>query len=251
MRYAVLSDIHSNLEALTVVLDALASERIDRLLCLGDTVGYGANPSACLERLEASGAVVIGGNHDLACVGKVDVGWFNEAARAAVLWTRDRLSFTDLDRLRQLSLTAVEGPCTLVHGTLRHPERFDYLVEAGQAVDTLTACRTLLCLVGHTHLPCFIEYDRTSKRLARILTAPAELAEVPFVDDPETKRYLLNPGSVGQPRDGDPRASFAVIDTAVQQASVRRLPYDVAAAQQKIRQAGLPEFLADRLAYGR
>jgi diadenosine tetraphosphatase ApaH/serine/threonine PP2A family protein phosphatase len=251
MRYAVLSDIHSNLEALTAVLDAVASERVDRILCLGDAVGYGADPSACLERLEAAGAVMIGGNHDLACVGKMDLGWFNDAAREAVLWTRDRLSFADLDRLRRLPLTAMEGPCTLVHGTLRHPERFEYLVEAGQAVDTLAACRTLFCLIGHTHLPCFVEYDRASRRLVRILAAQPELAGIAFVDEPDARRYLLNPGSVGQPRDGDPRASFAVIDTAERRAAIRRLPYDLAAAQRKIRQAGLPEFLADRLAYGR
>ena len=251
MRYAVLSDVHSNLEALTAVLDALAPERIDRYLCLGDVVGYGADPGPCLARLEACGAVIVGGNHDLACVGKFDIRWFNETARAAVLWTRDQLSFTELDVLRRLPLTATEGPLTLVHGTLRQPERFDYLVEAGQAVDTLAACRTLMCLVGHTHLACFLEYDRRRRRIARLLTQAGDLAEVLFTDDAEAMRYLINPGSVGQPRDGDPRASFAVLDTDRCCVSIRRIPYDVAAAQRKIRQAGLPAFLADRLAIGR
>lgn len=251
MRVAVLSDVHSNLEALTAVLDALAPERIDRTLCLGDVVGYGAEPGACLARLEACGAVLVGGNHDLACVGKFDLGWFNEAARAAVLWTRDQLSFTELDALRRLPLTATVEPCTLVHGTLRHPERFEYLVEAGQAIDTLAACRTLMCLVGHTHLPFLLEYDRRQRRIARLLTRAAELAEMPFTDDADAMRYLINPGSVGQPRDGDPRASCAVIDTDRREVSIRRVPYDVASAQRKIRQAGLPAFLADRLAVGR
>jgi diadenosine tetraphosphatase ApaH/serine/threonine PP2A family protein phosphatase len=251
MRYAILSDIHSNLEALTAVLDALAPERIDRTLCLGDIIGYGADPSTCLERLQARDAVTVGGNHDLACIGKLDVNWFNDSARAAVVWTRTQLSIADLDTLRRLPLTATVEPFTLVHGTLRHPQRFDYLVDAAQAVDTLTTCRTLICLVGHTHLPCFIEFDRVPRRLARMLTSPQEMADLAYDDEPDTRRYLINPGSVGQPRDGDPRASFAIADTDRRRVSFRRVPYDVAAAQRKIRQAGLPEFLAARLEVGR
>ena len=251
MRYAVLSDIHSNLEALTAVLDSLAPERIDRYLCLGDVVGYGADPSACLQRLQSCEAVIVGGNHDLACVGKLGTEWFNDAARAAVLWTREHLSFSDLDFLRRFPLITTVEPFTLVHGTLRHPQRFDYLVDVGQAVDTITTCRTLMCLAGHTHLPCVIEYDRAQRRLTRILTTTAELVEVSFRDDPSALRYLVNPGSIGQPRDGDPRASVAVIDTDQHRISIRRIPYDVATAQQKIRKAGLPGFLADRLAAGR
>ena len=251
MRYAVLSDIHSNLEALTAVMESLATERIDRYLCLGDVMGYGADPGACLSRLQACETVIVGGNHDLACIGKLDLHWFNEAARAAVLWTRDQLSFAELDTLRRFPLTATVEPCTLVHGTLRHPERFEYLVDLAQAVDTMTTCRTLLCLLGHTHLPCFIDYDRTRRRILRILTMPDELADVAYQDDAKTRRYILNPGSVGQPRDGDPRASVAVLDTEAHRIWVRRIPYDIASAQRKIRQAGLPEFLADRLAVGR
>ena len=251
MRYAVLSDIHSNLEALTAVLEALANERIDRYLCLGDVIGYGADPHACLERLRACNALVVGGNHDLACIGKLDVAWFNDAARAAILWTRDQLSIVDVDGIRRFPLTAIEGPFTLVHGTLRHPQRFEYLIEAGQAMETLACCRTLLCLVGHTHLSCVLEYDRDQRRLTRILTEPAQLADVPLTNRPDTVRYLLNPRSVGQPRDGDPRASMAVVDTDAARISIRRIPYDIAAAQAKIRAAGLPEFLADRLGQGR
>lgn len=251
MRYAVLSDIHSNLEAFTAVLDVLAAEHIDRTLCLGDVIGYGADPAACLERLRASDAIVVGGNHDLACVGKMDLNWFNSAARTAVMWTRDQLGFGDLDYLRRLPLTATEGPCTLVHGTLKQPERFEYLVEVAQAVDTLSMCRTLFCLVGHTHIPFFLEYDRSARRIRRIFSEPDELAEVAFEDQPEQLRYLVNPGSVGQPRDGDPRACFAVVDTEAKRIRIRRAAYDVASAQQKIRRAGLPEFLAERLAIGR
>ncbi len=251
MRYAVLSDVHGNLEALTAVLAMLSSYRIDRYLCLGDVVGYGAEPAACLHRLRALDAVIVAGNHEQACIGKLDLNWFHEAAQAAILWTRDRLSITELDVLRRLPLTDTTGPVTLVHATLKHPERFEYLVDIGQAVDALTLCRTLICAAGHTHLPCFLEYDRAQRRVLRVLTAPNDLEQVAFVDDAQSRRYLLNPGSVGQPRDGDARASVAVIDTDAKRASVHRVPYDVAAAQQKIRQAGLPALLAERLALGR
>lgn len=251
MRYAVLSDIHSNLEALTAVLDHLASERIDAYFCLGDVVGYGAEPSACLSRLEACKAVVVAGNHDLACVGKLQLEWFNELAREAILWTRDQLSFTELDALRRWPLTTVVEPFTLVHASLRHPERFEYLVDAAQAVETMRVCRTLLCLFGHTHLPCFLEYDRARHRMTRILARPDELTTLTYQDEPHTMRYLLNPGSVGQPRDGDPRASVAVIDTSRREVGIRRIPYDLASTQRKIRDAGLPGFLADRLDLGR
>ncbi len=251
MRYAVLSDIHSNLEALTAVLDHLASERVDRYLCLGDVVGYGADPAACLARLEERQATVVAGNHDHACIGKLDLGWFNDAARAAVRWTRDRLSFAELDTLRRWPLTTTVDAFTLAHATLHHPQRFDYLVDIAQALDTLAICRTPLGLVGHTHLPCILEYDRAQRRLARVLTGPGELADVAYHDDPSRMRYLINPGSVGQPRDGDPRASAAIIDTDAKRIAIRRVAYDVAAAQRKIHQAGLPAFLADRLAIGR
>ena len=251
MRYAILSDIHGNLEALTAVLTRLGSERIDRYVCLGDLVGYGADPAACLERLDACKAVMVAGNHDVACVGRLSLDWFNETARAAVEWTRDQLGFVELDRLRRLPLTAVDGPCTLAHGTLKHPERFEYLMDLAQAVDSLHACETLWCLVGHTHVPCLIEYERPARRVTRVLAQPSELEDVPYIDAPQRMRYLLNPGSVGQPRDGDPRASCAVLDTEACRVRVLRTPYNIPGAQRKIRDAGLPAFLADRLAVGR
>ena len=141
MRYAILSDVHGNLEALTAVLDHLAGQRIDRYLGLGDFVGYGADPEACLSRLQAMSLTAVCGNHEWACLGKLDARWFNDSARRAILWTRDQLGFSDLDYLRRLPLTTTDGPCTLVHGTLHHPDRFEYLVEMGQAVDAVKHCR--------------------------------------------------------------------------------------------------------------
>ncbi|MBI4322823.1 MAG: metallophosphoesterase family protein [Candidatus Omnitrophica bacterium] len=251
MRYAILSDIHSNLEALSAVLDHLASERIDRYLCLGDAVGYGADPEACLGRLRACRAVSVCGNHEWACLGKLDVRWLNEAARTAILWTRDRLGFSDLDVLRRWPLVATEEAVTLVHGSLSHPDRFEYLVDLAQAVDTAKACRTAYCVVGHTHVPVVFEYDCSTRQPARILSSAGELAEVRLAQPADGMRYVINPGSVGQPRDGDPRASFAILDTQAGTLTVRRVAYDIAGAQRKIREAGLPELLAHRLAVGR
>lgn len=251
MRYAVLSDVHGNLEALTTVLDACAGERVDRYLCLGDVVGYGTDPAACLARLDACEAVIVAGNHEQGCLGKLALGWFNASARAALEWTRERLSVADLDRLRRLSLTATEGPCTLVHASLHHPERFAYLVDLAEAVENFKICRTLFALIGHTHAALLVEFDRGAQQIRRVLTSPQELAQVAFRDEPQAVRYLFNPGSVGQPRDGDSRASFGLIDMDRRQLEVRRVAYDVASAQRKIREAGLPGFLADRLALGR
>ncbi|MBI4596827.1 MAG: metallophosphoesterase family protein [Candidatus Omnitrophica bacterium] len=251
MRCAVLSDIHGNLEALTAAITACASQGVEQYLCLGDVVGYGADPVACLARLEALKAVAVAGNHEAGCIGKLELNWFTHSARAAIEWTRDQLGFTELDALRRLHWIETEEPFTLVHASLRHPERFAYLTDVGQMIDTLHLCKTLICLAGHTHVPCIVEYDLAQRRLLRVLTAAAELADVSYADEAATRRYFVNPGSVGQPRDGDPRAGFAIIDTSQHRISMHRVAYDIASAQQKIRQAGLPSFLADRLALGR
>ena len=252
MRYAVLSDIHGNLEALTAVLAACRAERIDRYLCLGDSIGYGADPSACLACLQEQRAVTVAGNHEAGCSGKLELGWFHRAARAALEWTRDQLSFTELDLLRRLPLIEIVEPFTLVHASLRQPQRFEYLVDLASMIETLQACETLFCLAGHTHLPGVVEYDRAQRRVLRVLTSPTDLAaEIAYLDEAKDRRYLVNPGSIGQPRDADCRASFAMIDTAERRLSFHRVSYDIAAAQRKIRQANLPGFLADRLAIGR
>lgn len=251
MRYAILSDVHSNLEALTAVLDDIAAQRIDRVLCLGDSIGYGADPGPCLARLEGCRAVGVCGNHEWGCLGKLETRWFNDVARRSLEWTRDQVSFTELEALRRLPLTATEGPVTLVHGTLVHPERFEYLIEAGQGLDCARACRTLMCAVGHAHVPFVFEVDRRGHQVRRLLTSAQELSEVRLTNDPEQLRYVINPGSVGQPRDGDPRASYAILDATDSRVWIRRIAYDIHTAQGKIRQAGLPGFLADRLALGR
>ena len=250
MRYAILSDIHANLEALSAALEHLSGEHIDTYLCTGDILGYGADPSPCLDRLQSLQAVCVAGNHEWGCIGKLDVQWFHEAARRALEWTRDQLGFADLDVLRRMPLTAQVGPCTLVHGTLRCPERFEYLTDLAQAIEMAMHLRTPIGVYGHTHVPCLIEYDPQHHRLGRILTQDAELRDARLLPDPGL-RYVINPGSVGQPRDGDPRASVAILDAEARTVSIRRVPYDLAVTQRKIRAAGLPAFLAERLALGR
>jgi diadenosine tetraphosphatase ApaH/serine/threonine PP2A family protein phosphatase len=231
-------------------LGDLASQRIDRTICLGDVVGYGADPAPCLARLQPLQPLAVAGNHDWGCIGKLSQSWFNEAARQALLWTRDRLSFVELDALRRLPLVATEESLTIVHATLKSPERFDYIMDLAQAIDTATMCRTSCCLVGHTHVPMLIEYSLVRRSVLRFLIRPEELGEAGLSFDASI-RYVMNPGSVGQPRDGDPRASYAVLDSERKTFSVRRIAYDIATAQRKIREAGLPGILADRLAVGR
>ena len=241
MRYAVLSDIHGNLEALNSVMEHLISERIDRYFCLGDVVGYGANPSECLNRLIEVEALIVAGNHDYACLGKLQISWFNDAARAAVTWTRNQLGFTELDSLRRLPLTATEGAFTLVHGSLKYPQRFEYLHDAAQAIDSIRVCRTQICLVGHTHVPAIFSSDNNK----------VDYLEGPKIRVDSERRYVINSGSVGQPRDGDPRASYAIYDDEEPTVEIKRVEYDVKKAQEKILRAGLPARLAYRLSEGR
>lgn len=248
MRYAILSDIHSNLEGFDAVLAEAARSEAQQYLCLGDLVGYGADPCACLARWRALAATTVAGNHDWACVGKVDAASFNRYARTAVEWTRERLSFTDLALLRSLRAKHEDALVTLVHGTLRAPEKFDYLLDVAQVLETALLAKTPLCFVGHTHRPFIAEIDPRHPCVRRLLNTPEQLRHVPL--DLDQMKYVINPGSVGQPRDNDPRASFAVLDTEARWVDVLRVPYDVATAQRKIRDAGLPPVLADRLAAG-
>jgi predicted phosphodiesterase len=249
MRYAVLADIHGNLEALSAALEDAAAQRIDQWVCAGDLVGYGADPSACLAWLEPHHPLCVAGNHDWACLGKLDARSMTSAGRHAVEWTRDHLGFGELDSLRRLPLTAGDDLVSVSHGSPMQPDRFKGLAEVAQAADASVACRTPYAVVGHTHWPCAFMCQGRPRRV-RMVTDPRELASLAVPSNDDT-RYFLNPGSVGQPRDGDARASYAVLDTNQATWSLRRVAYDIATAQRKIRAAGLPELLADRLAAGR
>lgn len=241
MRYAVLSDIHGNLEALRAVL-ADAEGLADAVLCLGDTVGYGADPGPCLELLAGRGALAVAGNHDWAVAGRVDLDWFNPYARAAAEWTRERLDDDQRAWLGALPLTREVEDATLVHASPAAPEEWDYLISEADGFAALGAFASRLCLVGHSHIPAVWSAGSWGRRHVR---SPDEVRLDPG------SRHLVNVGSVGQPRDGDARAAWALWDLEARRITVRRVIYDHPAARRKIVEAGLPRILGDRLAAGR
>ena len=239
MRIAVVSDIHGNLEALDAVLGRIGS--VDALWHLGDVVGYGPEPDGVVDRLEALGAVGVRGNHDAAASGGTEIEWFNPEARAAMEWTRGVIAESTRAWLAGLPLRRVESGFTLVHGSPRDP-MWEYVTSAALARAGLSAISTEHGLHGHTHVPvAFTEVDGRMRTLVPRAGNTVRLGE---------GRMLLNPGSVGQPRDGDPRASYLVIDLETATATWGRTVYDIEAVRTKMRAAGLPARLADRLRVG-
>ncbi len=246
MRALVVSDIHSNLEAFDAVLaDAERRGGYDTVWFLGDLVGYGADPGACIERLRGLPHIAIAGNHDHAVTGKLDPDLFNGAARAAALWTAHALSKDEMTYLAGLPEVRTVDDFTHVHGSLRDPV-MEYLISEPAALATFALMATPFCLVGHSHYPI-------------VWTENEHGADVALLDETEPlmlsaeQRVIVNPGSVGQPRDGDWRASYLLYDSEIGGAGAlehRRVEYDIATAQRKIRAAGLPESLADRLGRG-
>lgn len=241
MKYGIFSDIHSNLEALNAVLALFEKEGVEKTLCLGDIVGYGANPKECLSRIRSLGGIVIAGNHDWATVDRMKMDYFNRYAREAILWTQKQLSDEEKEFLRHLELSYQTDLFTLVHGSLDFPEEFHYVFDTESATATLELSTTPVCFIGHSHLPMiFALASDGTIRLFRSGKAKLE----------KGVKFLVNDGSVGQPRDGDPRAACAIFDADNQTVEIHRLPYDIRLTQQKILQAGLPRILASRLSEG-
>ena len=240
MRYAVLSDIHGNLEALEAVL-ADVGPHADAILCTGDVVGYGADPVACLELVAERAGVIVAGNHEHAVAGLLDLDWFNPYARAAAAWTRERVDDNHLSYLASLPLAAEVGDATLVHASPERPDEWDYLVTAEDGFGVFGAFTTRLCFVGHSHLPAAWSLGSSGPEY---LPGGVEVSLQPG------RRYIVNVGSVGQPRDRDARAAYALWDAERGWVRIRRVEYDVEAARWKILAGGLPRFLADRLPRG-
>ena len=240
MRYAVLSDIHANLEALQAVL-ADAAPRTDAMVCLGDLVGYGADPVACIEIVAEKAQTIVSGNHEHAVVGLIDLEWFNVHARAAAEWTRERLDDDHRTYLASLPLVAELGDATLVHASPEAPDEWEYLVTPDEGWAAFPFFATRWCFVGHSHVP----------GVWSLGSSGPEFEPRPSLIAAEAgRRYIVNVGSVGQPRDRDPRAAYAIWDVEAGRVELRRVTYDVQAARDKIVAAGLPRFLADRLAAG-
>ena len=239
MRIAVLSDIHANLLALDAVLAAVGP--VDAIWHLGDVVGYGPDPDGVVARLRAIGATGVKGNHDAAAVGGTEIEWFNPDARRAMEWTRTAVAPSTVAWLKALPETLRSGDCTLVHGSPREPI-WEYVTSVPVARANLGVLGTRIGLHGHTHLPvAFLEDDG---RIEVVSPGDGSVLEL------RGRRALANPGSVGQPRDGDPRSSFLVMDTTADTVSWHRIGYDVAAVQVAMRSAGLPASLAARLSLG-
>ncbi len=243
MRYLVLADIHANLEALAAVLDDAASW--DATLCLGDLVGYGPNPNESVEKIVSlSNLTAVIGNHDVAALGQIDLDTFNPHAKFAALWTQSQMTEETKGYLRSLGqLEEVDG-ITLVHGSPRDPV-WEYLERASQAPENFARFTTKICLNGHTHVPRVFGQDPDDRRAD--VRSPEESEQL---DVSLNIRRILNPGSVGQPRDGDPRAAYAIFDTDENRFDFHRVAYDIEATQKKMMDAGLPKPLSDRLAYG-
>jgi diadenosine tetraphosphatase ApaH/serine/threonine PP2A family protein phosphatase len=239
MRIAVLSDIHSNLVALEAVLADLGT--VDAIWQLGDVVGYGPEPDGVVERLADVGAIGVRGNHDAAALGGSEIDWFNPDARAAIEWTRSAISEATRAWLSALPERLTETDYTLVHGSPREP-LWEYITSSPVARANLAFITTRYGLHGHTHLPVvWAEDDGTIQPIA-----PGHGST--FALGP--RRALLNPGSVGQPRDGNPDAGYMVLDTDAHRVTWRRVPYDIAAVQRAMLGAGLPGRLVERLSYG-
>jgi diadenosine tetraphosphatase ApaH/serine/threonine PP2A family protein phosphatase len=241
MRVAVLSDIHANLHALEAVLADVTAEGVDELWCLGDVVGYGARPNECCELVRARADLALCGNHDLAVVGRLSLADFSGDAGVAARWTQQVLAAEHRDWLAGLDPQAERPHAQLFHASPRDPV-WEYVLSEEAAVAGLRATTADVVLVGHSHVALAIGWDG-SEPLGGLAPAGAapELAG---------RRWLLNPGSVGQPRDGDRRAAWLLIDFAARRAAFRRVDYDVAGTQEQIRAAGLPAPLAGRLAHG-
>ena len=245
MPYAIISDIHANLEALDVVLADIAARQPDAVVCLGDFVGYGPDPVACVERVRSQLRAAVLGNHDVAALEARDTvaAKFNPFAYEAVVWTRRQLTDPVRRYLEGLPLRATLDTALCVHGSVRDPIE-EYIFDIATARASFDAAPFALCLVGHTHVPAV--FTQAGEAVVGEPLLPGQSLRLQ-----SDRRYIINVGSVGQPRDGDPRAAYLWLDTAEQIATLVRLEYPISQTQQKVLAAGLPAMLAERLAVGR
>ncbi len=240
MRYAILSDIHGNYDALESVLDGLRGESIDSFICLGDIVGYGPEPARCVERIRSVAEFVVAGNHDLAVADKLSIETFNLLAREATLWTRNELSSAEVEYLSALPLLHHLDGLDIVHGALCSPELFDYVQTSYDASLSMAQMQAPVCFIGHSHVPIiFIQESFISYSLEKSVKVRDET------------RIIVNVGSVGQPRDRDPRACCATFDTETREVKLHRFRYDIDSVVHKVQKAGLPLALGERLRVGR
>jgi predicted phosphodiesterase len=248
MRYLILSDIHANLVALDTVLEAADLATIDQVWCLGDVVGYGPNPNECVDRMREKATICLMGNHDWAALGKIDISDFNPEARLAIEWTQAQLNEASVEFLNGLEgrLDGVHPDFTLAHASPRHPI-WEYLLYPSSAAENFPFFDTRFCLVGHTHKPVIFRQEVGQEDVLPL--QPAINVPLPLAYT-EGVRFIINPGSVGQPRDNDPRAAYAIYDDETGALTFYRIPYDIAETQRRMEAAGLPDRLIARLEFG-
>jgi predicted phosphodiesterase len=242
MRYGIFSDIHSNLEAFNAVIEAYRKESIDKYLCIGDVVGYAANPKECTNLVKEISMITIAGNHDWAVVNLFSVDCFNPLAAQAIFWAKRNLDNNSVHFLESLRLVFKNEDLTLVHGTLNSPESFHYMLDSFIAEDSFSSMETNICFIGHTHVPGIFIKDKDSK---------VHYCDQEYINIKPQEKYIINVGSVGQPRDNNPKASFCLYDTDKKEVRIKRVDYNIETARRKIINAGLPNFLGDRLLLGR
>jgi predicted phosphodiesterase len=243
MIYGIIADIHGNLEALVAVLEGINSnkEKIEKIICLGDIVGYGADPAECIRITEEISDVILAGNHDFAVCGQTKIEDFNSYAKEAVLWSKNALNEQEIDFLKGLPLTHRDKNIDFAHSSLHRPESWRYLSRTPDTYIDFQIMETQVLFVGHTHTP--VIFENTGTEVKRLTSYEISLSP--------DKKYIINPGSIGQPRDRDPKASFATFDLEKKLVKIIRVEYDIKETQRKILNAGLPEVLADRLSDGR
>lgn len=232
MKYAIISDIHSNLEALNKALSIIDEKQVDEIICLGDVVGYGANPNECVEIVRNRCSAVVLGNHDAAALDISMAHDFNAIARRAVFWTSEKLSPESKDFLSTLPMTIQKNELLFVHSSPYAPEAWDYIIDADDAITAIRHMEQKLCFIGHTHVPGIFSLRGRAKFVTK--------------DNP----FIINVGSVGQPRDGNPMLAFGIFDSDAWTYELVRSEYDIQTAAEKIYAAKLPEELGNRLMYG-
>src|SRR6201986_4094457 len=246
MKFAIIADIHANLDAFQVVLNDIKEQKCTHYACVGDVVGYGANPKECLKIVRDIGMPCVKGNHDEYCSIDEQLDGFNPHAAEAVNWTRGQLSAEERQWLRDLKYFRMVTSFSMVHATLDGPQRWGYVFNKLDAAASFPYQNTAVCFFGHTHVPLAFIREPTVSGQPVIKGGTSSKFKVAL-----GKKYFVNVGSVGQPRDNNPKCAYVVYDVDEGTIELRRLDYDIAAAQKKILDAGLPERLAERLAYGR
>ena len=242
MRYIIFSDLHSNLEALNQFQKEIETIGYDKLVCLGDIVGYGADPNPCVEWVRKNANLAIAGNHDWGAVEKTDISYFNSYAYESCLWTRKELTVENKKFLKLLPLDHEEDGIYWVHASPYEPQAWHYVTSKSKGKRNFNSFEAPVCFVGHSHIPFILEKTSDGK----VNGCVSDIWNI----EPG-KRYIFNGGSLGQPRDGNPNPSFMIYDSGDKILKIRRFEYDLNSAQEKIRMNGLPHYLAERLLLGR